>query len=115
MEGSREVLAEPRCVHGIVTTGIATLECHAGCACPVAACAVRASQRGPWPPLCVKKTKERGWGLFTRSALDKQAIVTEYVGELLSAEESSRRAVGYDEEGLNYLIVVREEKVSTPS
>lgn len=97
-----------------IAAGVVTLECHAGCACTLAHCALRPSQRGPWPSLCVKKTVNRGWGLFSQTALGKDALVAEYVGELLSAEESMRRARSYDEEGLNYLLVVREEKVSVP-
>lgn len=59
----------------------------------------------------MKKTAEKGWGLFTRDWLGRHVAVCEYVGELLSREAAEARVAEYDRQGLNYLLVVREETV----
>ncbi len=99
------------------TAAPSILECSPQhCGCPPQHCGLRTTQSAQAPPLELRRTGGKGWGVFyapsppsSSSSLPAGAYVTEYVGELLSTEEARRRLVQYDKEGLNYLLVVREE------
>ena len=77
-------------------------ECNLMCMCELD-CVNRVVQRGRCFPVCIFRTPDRGWGVKTCMALKKGTFVTEYVGEILTAEEAERRGQEYDKIGSNYL------------
>lgn len=44
-----------------------------------------------------------GWGCFTEESIDKNEFISEYCGEIVSHEESERRARISDRYGISYL------------
>ena len=42
-------------------------------------------------PLLLGPSQVAGWGLFSHGSIERQELVTEYVGELVSHEEADRR------------------------
>eukprot|EP01083_Nonionella_stella_P200701 734761_1 len=54
------------------------------------------------------RTKHKGWSVRTADFISKGEFVIEFVGEVLSPEEASKRRKIYESTGLNYMISVRE-------
>lgn len=72
--------------------------------------AIEAIERD-WPPsrcFFLKHTMAKGWGLCARVPLPANAAVCAYVGEVIRTAELLQRRQRYDEEGLNYVLTVRE-------
>ena len=71
-------------------------ECGHGCKCidRPEACANRVLQRGLRKRLRVKQCDDRakGWGVFAAQNIRKGDFVVEYVGELITQAEASRRS-----------------------
>lgn len=83
--------------------GTPIFECNKRCTCSDN-CPNRVVQKGRKQSLCIFKTPNgRGWGLRTDRAIAKGAYVCEYVGEIISAEETERRGKEYDARGRTYL------------
>lgn len=86
-----------------VPQGTPIFECNKRCSCSDS-CPNRVVQKGRKQSLCIFKTaNERGWGVRTDRLIAKGAYVSEYVGEIISAEETERRGKEYDARGRTYL------------
>ena len=62
-------------------------------------CGFRWAQRGVTKQLVVKKTENKGWGLFTMSAIQKGDHVCTYIGEYVSGNEYRDKELAYQKEG----------------
>lgn len=82
--------------------GNAIYECNSKCGCPLD-CANRVVQHKRVIPLCIFRTKDRGWGVKTIEHIKPNTFVTEYVGEVITSDEAERRGQEYDEQGETYL------------
>ncbi|XP_031634289.1 histone-lysine N-methyltransferase Su(var)3-9-like isoform X1 [Contarinia nasturtii] len=85
-----------------VKQGTPIFECNKACKCSEN-CQNRVVQKGRKQTLCIFKTKERGWGVRTERAIAKGQFICEYVGEIISYEETERRGKEYDAVGRTYL------------
>lgn len=85
-----------------VQPGTPIYECNAKCSCP-SDCSNRIVQLGRKIPLCIFRTKGRGWGVKTIEPIKPNTFVTEYVGEVITNEEAERRGKKCDAEGITYL------------
>lgn len=85
-----------------VKQGAPIYECNKACKCS-ADCPNRVVQNGRKQTLCIFKTKDRGWGVRTEKVIPEGQYVCEYVGEIISYEETERRGKKYDAVGLTYL------------
>lgn len=85
-----------------VPQGTPIFECNKACSCSEK-CPNRVVQKGRKQTLCIFKTKECGWGVRTERAIAKGQYICEYVGEVISSEESERRGKEYDAVGRTYL------------
>lgn len=85
-----------------VKQGTPIFECNKACKCSKD-CPNRVVQKGRKQTLCIFKTKERGWGVRTERAIAKGQYICEYVGEIISFEETERRGKEYDAVGRTYL------------
>lgn len=85
-----------------VPQGTPIFECNKACNCSEN-CPNRVVQKGRKQTLCIFKTKERGWGVRTERAIAKGQYICQYVGEIISYEETERRGKEYDAVGRTYL------------
>lgn len=85
-----------------VKQGTPIFECNKACKCSET-CPNRVVQKGRKQTLCIFKTKQRGWGVHTERAIAKGQYICEYVGEIISYEETERRGKEYDAVGRTYL------------
>lgn len=85
-----------------VKQGTPIFECNKACKCSEN-CPNRVVQKGRKQTLCIFKTKGRGWGVRTERAIAKGQYICEYVGEIISYEETERRGKEYDAVGRTYL------------
>ncbi len=85
-----------------VPPGTPIYECNAKCSCP-SDCSNRIVQLGRKIPLCIFRTKGRGWGVRTTEPIKPNTFVTEYVGEVITNEEAERRGRTCDARGITYL------------
>jgi len=53
--------------------------------------------------LLLSRSKIHGWGAFSKDQIDKNDLVTEYLGEIISQEEADRRGRIYDKFNRSYL------------
>lgn len=67
------------------------VECGDLCKCG-SECVNRLTQRRKEYPLCLHKTKNRGWGVKALTNIPKNTYIIEYVGELIGQEEAGSRA-----------------------
>lgn len=69
------------------------------------------------------KIKDKGWGVFTLSNIKKGNFICEYIGEVISDDESiirfiiiidkviiKKRQKEYDKEKKNYMLIIKEYK-----
>lgn len=66
-------------------------ECGDLCECG-SECVNRVSQRRKEIPLCLFKTKDRGWGVKSMVNVPKGTFILEYVGELIGQREANARS-----------------------
>lgn len=85
-----------------VKQGTPIFECNKACKCSEN-CPNRVVQKGRKQTLCIFKTQGRGWGVRTERAIAKGQYICEYVGEIISYEETERRGKEYDAVGRTYL------------
>lgn len=83
------------------------LECNKACQC-LSSCGQRLTQHGVQHHLEVFDTKVKGLGLRTLEKIDRSSFVCEYAGEVLSADESRKRAEKQKESDMNYILVLNE-------
>ncbi|TGJ78423.1 hypothetical protein E0Z10_g10341 [Xylaria hypoxylon] len=65
-------------------------ECHESCICSPD-CPNRVVERGRKVPLQVFRTENRGWGVRSTVDIKKGQFVDKYMGEIITAEEATRR------------------------
>lgn len=86
-----------------VPQGQPVFECNKRCSCP-SDCVNRVVQNGRKQSLCIFKTSNgRGWGVRTEKTIAKGQYICEYVGEVITYEETEKRGKVYDAEGRTYL------------
>eukprot|EP01083_Nonionella_stella_P034395 94134_1 len=82
-------------------------ECGSMCSCNLT-CPTRVLQSGRTYRLYLFRTMNKGWSVRTADFISKGEFVIEFVGEVLSPEEGSKRRKIYESTGLNYMMSVRE-------
>lgn len=86
-----------------VPQGTPIYECNKKCTCGPK-CLNRVVQQGRQHSLTIFKTSNgRGWGVRTDRPISKGQFVCEYVGEVITYEETERRGKIYDADGRTYL------------
>lgn len=73
------------------TSAEVVIECGDLCECGPS-CINRLSQKPKTAPICLFKTKNRGWGIKTMSSIAKGTLIIEYVGELIGQSEANSRS-----------------------
>ncbi|KAL7628302.1 Histone-lysine N-methyltransferase, H3 lysine-9 specific dim-5 [Parahypoxylon ruwenzoriense] len=74
----------------ILTSRDPIYECHESCACGLD-CPNRVVERGRKIPLQIFRTPNRGWGVRSTVDIKKGQFVDKYMGEIITAQEASRR------------------------
>ncbi|XP_052746878.1 histone-lysine N-methyltransferase Su(var)3-9 [Bicyclus anynana] len=86
-----------------VTSGMPVYECNKACKCS-SACNNRVVQRGREVKLTIYRTQnDCGWGVRAEQDIKQGQFICQYVGEVITMEESERRGQEYDASGLTYL------------
>lgn len=85
-----------------VKPGTPIYECNSLCPCSLS-CRNRVLQRGRTVKVAIFRTPDRGWGVKTMERIEKNQLVTEYVGEAITQEEAEERGKVYDSRGQTYL------------
>lgn len=86
-----------------VPQGTPIFECNKSCKCGPE-CMNRVVQQGRKHKLSIFKTANGcGWGVRTDKAIARGQFVCEYVGEVITYEETERRGKIYDADGRTYL------------
>ena len=57
------------------------------------------------------RVKEAGWGVYNKTALKKDDLVHEYLGEIISQEEADRRGCIYDKVNRSFLFNLTSDRV----
>lgn len=106
------------CTRGVVNytngriTNLTTpiIECNPSCSCSET-CGNRVVQSGPVNCLFVSETPSRGFGLFTKSRIQKGSFVCEYAGEAIGVEEAKNRVEKNRRCKLNNYVLIYVENV----
>lgn len=86
-----------------VPPGTPVFECNKRCKCGPN-CMNRVVQQGRKHSLAIFKTDNgRGWGVRTERTICEGQFICEYVGEVITYEETERRGQIYDAQGRTYL------------
>lgn len=86
-----------------VKPGTPIYECNSNCSCGMS-CRNRVLQRGRTTKVAIFRTLNGcGWGVKTMEPIEKNQLVTEYVGEAIKQEEAEERGKVYDSCGQTYL------------
>ncbi|KAI0268604.1 hypothetical protein BC834DRAFT_821143 [Gloeopeniophorella convolvens] len=87
----------------LTTMEYPVFECNALCGC-FEGCRNRVVQRGRQYQVNIRKTTNKGWGIFAgRQKIPKGSFIGIYAGELLSDEEGDVRGTKYNKFGRTYL------------
>ena len=84
------VACGPECINRQTLT-----ECGGGNCSLGKHCGNRALQRGTSPPLAVRVSPGKGWGLFAKTDIPRDSFIAEYVGEVIDLAEAMRRMAEY--------------------
>ncbi|KAI1357597.1 SET domain-containing protein [Xylaria arbuscula] len=74
----------------VLTSRNPIYECHESCVCSPD-CSNRVVERGRKLPLQIFRTANRGWGVRSTVDIKKGQFVDKYMGEIITAEEATRR------------------------
>lgn len=86
-----------------VKQGTPIFECNKRCKCSDT-CINRVVQKGRKQSLNIFKTENgRGWGVRTTRPISSGQYICEYVGEIITSEETEKRGMEYDAQGRTYL------------
>ena len=85
-----------------VPPGTPIYECNIKCSCRVD-CPNRIVQLGRQFPLCIFRTRGRGWGVKATQPIKSNTFVSEYVGEVITNDEAEKRGEKCDAQGITYL------------
>ncbi|KAJ7243041.1 hypothetical protein C8J57DRAFT_1083889 [Mycena rebaudengoi] len=88
------------------TPGTPIFECNSLCRCDDEECKNRVVQRGRKCAIKIKKTIDKGWGVFATKKIPKGEYIGLYSGEMLKDETSELRGLVYDKSGRTYLLDV---------
>lgn len=80
-------------LENIVASGI--VECGTNCKCCADKCVNRVVQRGLQHELELFKTKNRGWGVRTKTDLPEGVFVCNYAGDVLDSSTADKRPTTY--------------------
>ncbi|KAF7368935.1 hypothetical protein MVEN_00219700 [Mycena venus] len=86
------------------TDGTPIFECNSLCACDDDECRNRVVQHGRKCHVAIKKTVDKGWGVFATKRIHKGTFVGLYSGEFLRDDICERRGLVYDKSGRTYLM-----------
>ncbi|KAJ7653267.1 hypothetical protein DFH06DRAFT_1417858, partial [Mycena polygramma] len=86
------------------TPGVPIFECNSLCACDDDECKNRVVQHGRKCHVAIKKTVDKGWGVFATKRIYKGSFIGVYSGEFLRDEVSEMRGLVYDKSGRTYLL-----------
>ncbi|KAG8899283.1 hypothetical protein FRC01_010599, partial [Tulasnella sp. 417] len=86
----------------IMFCNAAVFECNEACGC-TEDCQNRVVQNGRKFKLLLKKTRNKGWGVFADEFIPAGRFIGVYAGELLTDEEAHNRGLLYDKLGRTYL------------
>ena len=78
------------------------VECCDKCGCD-RSCGNRIVQQGCRTPLCIFKTRDKGWGVKAVEPIPKGTFVSTYVGEVITDEEAETRGKDHTSKGITYL------------
>jgi len=84
--------------------GVPVFECNAHCSCDDDDCKNRVVQKGRKCSVNIKKTSNKGWGVFASKKIAKGTYIGLYSGEFLKDDECERRGLVYDQSGRTYLL-----------
>ncbi|KZT43541.1 SET domain-containing protein [Sistotremastrum suecicum HHB10207 ss-3] len=82
--------------------GFPVFECNANCLCS-SECQNRVVQKGRQCSISLRKTKNKGWGVFAEKRILRGTFIGIYAGELLVQSEAHRRGKVYNRVGRTYL------------
>ncbi|KZS98529.1 SET domain-containing protein [Sistotremastrum niveocremeum HHB9708] len=82
--------------------GFPVFECNANCLCS-SECQNRVVQKGRQCSISLRKTKNKGWGVFAEKRILRGTFIGIYAGELLVQREAHRRGKVYNRVGRTYL------------
>ncbi|KAF9428943.1 Eukaryotic translation initiation factor 2 subunit 3 [Podila epigama] len=79
-------------------------QCNDSCGCGPG-CAAKVSQQGCQVALRIKRTVDKGWGVFLDQdePIPPRTYVTSYIGEIITNMEAEKRGRMYDKIGTTYL------------
>ena len=97
--------------HFLLVSAPPITECGLKCSC-LKTCPNRTSQNPPMDALRVLQTERKGLGVFTEVDVSKGAFIGQYVGEILTNSEASKRLSVLGEDGVCYLVEYREHTSS---
>ncbi|KAK7052401.1 hypothetical protein R3P38DRAFT_2860101 [Favolaschia claudopus] len=86
--------------------GPPVFECNSLCACDDDECKNRVVQHGRKCQVAIKKTADKGWGVFNAGGkkIPKGTFIGLYTGEFLRDDICERRGLVYDKSGRTYLM-----------
>ncbi|KAG8907943.1 hypothetical protein FRB99_001451 [Tulasnella sp. 403] len=80
-------------------------ECNDACSC-TDDCMNRVVQKGRQVKLSIRKTRYKGWGVFTEQKVPYGTFIGVYSGELITDEEANTRGAIYERVGRTYLFAI---------
>lgn len=104
----------PLPLQGLVTVlpttepaGLELTECGPLCAC-FGSCGLGfTAAAAAVPPISLRRSEGKGWGVFADEPLPAGLVVCHYAGEYVSNAEAQRRLAQYDEAGGGHALLVR--------